>query len=260
MTAIYNSIKTAIIDDDEEFLFSLKEHLSFYPEIELLGCATKYKQAKSIIQNEQLELLFLDVEMPVKNGFELLEETRKAGKVNFNVVFYTAYDKYVIQALRESAFDYILKPVKPEELKNAIERHKHHRKTQKKQGLLPGKQTVSDIISMPTPTGIRFMDKDTILLFQCTAESLFDKKCWSALLTDRNQIKLGTGTCAKDILDFADSKKFVRVSQSVIVNINYLAAIEFKTRECLLVPPFNDIRIIASRSNMSEIREKFDLL
>ena len=260
MTPPCNSIKTAIIDDDEEFLFSLKEHLSLYPEIELLGCATKYKQAKSIIQNEQLELLFLDVEIPVKNGFEILEEARKAGKVNFNVVFYTAYDKYVIQALRESAFDYILKPVKPEELKNAIERHKHYRKTQMKQRLLPGKQTASDIISMPTPTGIRFLDKDTILLFQCSSENLFDKKYWSAVLTDRNQIRLRAGTCAKDILDFVDSKKFIRVSQSVIVNVNFLAAIEFKTRECLLIPPFNDFNIVASRSNMAEIREKFDLL
>jgi len=260
MTATCNSIKTAIIDDDEEFLFSLKEHLSFYPEIELLGCATKYKQAKSIMQNELLELLFLDVEMPVKNGFELLEEVRKAQTVNFNVVFYTAYDKYVIQALRDSAFDYILKPVKPEELKNAIERHKQDRKSTVKQGLLPEKQTFSDIISMPTPTGIRFMDKDAILLFQCSSENVFDKKYWSAMLTDRYQIRLRAGTCAKDILDFVDSKKFIRVSQSVIVNVNYLAAIEFKTRECLLVPPFNDISIIASRSNLSEIREKFDLL
>ena len=260
MIATCNSIQTAIIDDDEEFLFSLKEHLSFYPEIELLGCATKYKQAKSIMQNEQLELLFLDVEMPVKNGFELLEEARKARPVNFNVIFYTAYDKYVIQALRESAFDYILKPVKPQELKNAIERHKQQRKSPLKYEAATGKKAVSDIISMPTPTGIRFMDKDTILLFQCTSENLFDKKCWSALLTDRNQIKLRIGTCAQDILEFVDSKKFIRVSQSVIVNVNYLAAIEFKSRECLLVPPFNYIRIIASRSNMSEIRENFDLL
>ncbi len=260
MTATCKGIKTAIIDDDEEFLFSLKEHLSFYPEIELLGCATKYKQAKFLMQNEQLELLFLDVEMPVKNGFELLEDVRKERTVNFNVIFYTAYDKYVIQALRQSAFDYILKPVKPEELKNAVERHKQHRKSSMKHGLFPLRQSFSDIISMPTPTGIRFMDKDTILLFQCSSENLFEKKTWSAMLTDRNQIKLRTGTCAKDILDFVDSKKFIRVSQSVIVNVNYLAAIEFKTREILLAPPFNDINIIASRSNMAEIREKFDML
>ena len=260
MTATCNLIKTAVIDDDEECLFSLKEHLSFYPEIELLGCASNYKQAKSIMQNDQLELLFLDVEMPGKTGFELLGEARKSGKANFNVVFYTAYDKYVVQALRESAFDFILKPVKPEELKNAVDRHKQQRKSLNNKELPHSKPKISDIISMPTATGIRFMEKDNILLFQCSSESLFDKKCWSAVLTDRNQIKLRTGTCAKDILDFIGSKKFLRVSQSVIVNVNFLATIEFKTRQCLLVPPFNDITIVASRSNMAEIRGRFDLL
>jgi two-component system LytT family response regulator len=260
MTAPCNSIKTAIIDDDEEFLFSLKEHLSFYPEIELLGCATKYKQAKSILQNELLELVFLDVEMPVKNGFELLEEAHKAGKVNFNVVFYTAYDKYVIQALRQSAFDYILKPVKPEELKNAIERYKLQRISIKKPSLTLEKQILSDIIALPAPTGIRFTDKNNILLFQCSNEGLFEKKYWTVLLTDRTQIKLRSGTSAKDIIDFVGHTKFIRVNQSFIVNINYLAAIEYKSRECQLLPPFNDIVIIASRSSLSEIREKFDIL
>ena len=260
MTATCYPIKTAIIDDDEEFLFSLKEHLSFYPEIELLGCTTKYKQAKSIMQNEQLELLFLDVEMPVKNGFEMLEEARKAQTVNFNVIFYTAYDKYVIQALRESAFDYILKPVKPEELKNAIERYKLQRISTQKPSLSLGKQILSDIIALPAPTGIRFTDKNNILLFQCGSEGLFEKKYWTVMLTDRTQIKLRSGTSAKDIIEFVGDTKFIRVSQSFIVNLNYLAAIEYKSRECQLLPPFNDMVIIASRSSMAEIREKFDLL
>lgn len=253
-------INTAIIDDEEEFLFSLKEHLTFYPEIEIIGCASKTKQARCLLQDDRLDLVFLDIEMPVKNGFELLQEARKSGKVNFSVVFYTAYDKYVIQALRESAFDYILKPVRPEELKNAVERYKLEKKSLQKPVAPFVKKGLTDIIALPCPTGIRFIDKDNILLFQCGSGGLLEKRCWSALLTDRALVKLRSGTAAKDIMEFVGDTKFVRVNQAFIVNVNYLAAIEYKSRECQLLPPFNDLIIIASRSNISEIRERFDIL
>lgn len=252
-------IKTAIIDDDEGFLFSLKEHLSFFPEVELKGLASKYKQARKVLENEDLDLVFLDVEMPVRNGFELLQETRLAGNTNFKVVFYTAYDKYLIHALRENAFDYILKPVKHDELTAIIERFKSQNNDQQKLALPVFALGLAEIISLPTATGIRFLDKNSILFFECSSESIFDKKSWKAVLTDRSQIKLRTSTSAKDILEFMDSK-FMRINPSCIVNISFLSAIEFSTRTCQLLPPFNDITIIASRSNMSEIREKFDVL
>jgi two-component system, LytTR family, response regulator len=260
MTKSFDKINTVIIDDEEDFIFSLKEHLSFYTEIEICGCATKYKQAKSLMKNDKIDLVFLDIEMPVKNGFEILQEARSEGNANFSVIFYTAYDKYAIQALRESALDYILKPLIPEELKNAIERFKEQRNSLQKPALAPEKNNGTEIISLPAPTGIKFLDKNNILLFQCISKNVCEKKSWTALLTDRSQIKLCTGTSAQDIIDFAGATKFIRINQSFIVNVNYLCNIEYKTRECHLLPPFDDIAIIASRANMSEIKEKFDLL
>lgn len=254
-----SKIKTAIIDDDEGFLFSLKEHLSFFPEIELKGLASKYKQAQKVLENEDLDLVFLDVEMPVRNGFELLQETRLAGNTNFKVVFYTAYDKYLIHALRENAFDYILKPVKHDELTAIIERFKSQNNSHQKLALPAFALGLTEIVSLPTATGIRFLDKNNILYFQCTCPSIFEKKGWQAVLTDRTQIKLRTSTSAKDILEFM-GLRFMRINPSYILNVNFLSAIEFSTRACQLLPPFNDITIIASRSNMTEIREKFDVL
>lgn len=260
MTTVSDRINVAIIDDDEGFLLALRDKLSLYPEIEIIGCATKYKQAKSILQNEKLDLLFLDIEMPGKNGFELLQESRKAGKDNFSVIFHTAFDKYAIQALQESAIDYILKPVKTVELKNAIERFKQQRKSLSKPIVTPVKNAAADVIALPASTGLRFMDKDNILLFYWSSGSLFEKKCWYAILTDRTEIKLRTGTSAKDIIGFVGDKKFIRINQAYLVNTNYLSSIEYSTRECQLLPPFNDITLIASRSSMAEIREKFDIL
>ena len=69
-----SKIRTIIIDDNKEFLDSLKDNLELIPEIELVGWATRYFQAKKIIQEKKPELVFLDVEMPNKNGFELLNE------------------------------------------------------------------------------------------------------------------------------------------------------------------------------------------
>jgi two-component system LytT family response regulator len=259
MTAI-PKIKTAIIDDDEGFLSSLKDHLSFFPEIELQGFATKYKQACKVLENDQLDLVFLDVEMPVKSGFELLHETRMAGNTNFKVVFYTAYDKYLINALRESAFDYLLKPIKHDELTRVVERFKYQNMQPQKAVVQAIDSRLSEIISLPTSTGIRFVDKNSIVLFECSSESLFEKKGWKAILTDRTTLKLRTSTSANDILNFMGNSKFMRINPNSILNISFLSAIEFATRKCELLPPFNDFKIIASRSNMSEIREKFDVL
>jgi two-component system LytT family response regulator len=253
-------IKTAIIDDEETYLFSLIEHLSLYPEIELQAFASKYKQAKKVLENNQLDLVFMDIEMPSKNGFELLNETRLAGNSNFKVVFYTAYDKYLMQALRESAFDYLIKPVKPEELKLVIERYKTQHNLQPKLVTTHSLSQLSEIISLPTPTGIRFLEKNSIVYFECTSDSIFDKKCWQAVLYDQSTLKLRTNTVAKEIIDFVGPAKFMRINPTFIVNINYLSTIEFSTRICQLLPPFNKLNIVVSRSNMAEIREKFDVL
>ena len=257
------TIKAVIIDDDKECIFSLKEHLSLFPEIELQGFASHYSKAVNLITKTTPDLVFLDVEMPGKNGFELLNDVRNVQKTNFKVIFYTAYDKYMVKALRESAFDYILKPIDPKELRNSIERFKSVRhipaKTPSIQTLsyLPGAQ---DIISLPTNTGLKFMNKNAVVLFQCLKESFTDKPCWKVVLNDQSLVKLRIGTTANEILDYMGNNLFVQINQSTILNMNYLFEIEYKTRDCLLVPPFNCFQLTVSRIQMSELKDKFDLL
>ena len=255
-----DKIQTAIIDDDEEFVFALKEHLGFFPEIQLQGCASKYNQSRTLLLKDNLELVFMDIEMPVKSGFELLDEVRKLRKQMFSVVFYTAFDKYMIQGLRESAFDYMLKPVKPEDLKLVIDRFKQRRKIDQPVSFTPVSQGITEIISLPTPIGLRFMDKNNIVLLQCTKEQTNDKPVWKAILTDMSEVKLRTGTTAKDILDLMGKTKFIQINQSAILNLNYLGSIEFKTRDCQLIPPFTGIKLVASRTHLYDLRNKYDTL
>lgn len=256
-----DKIQTAIIDDDEEFVFALKEHLGFFPEIQLQGCASKYNQSKTLLLKDDLDLVFMDIEMPVKSGFELLEEARKSRKQMFSVVFYTAFDKYMIQGLRESAFDYILKPVKQEDLKNVIDRFKLKRKNEQPVvSFTPVYQGFTEIISLPTPIGLRFMDKNNIVLLQCTKEQTNDKPAWKAILTDTSEVKLRAGTTAKEIIELLGNRMFIQVNQSAILNLNYLGSIEFKTRECQLIPPYNGVKLQASRTHLVELRSKYDTL
>jgi two-component system LytT family response regulator len=257
------TIKTVIIDDSIANINSLKEHLSIYPEIELQGFATQYTKAINLITKSTPDLVFLDIEMPGKNGFELLTDARRAQKANFKVIFYTAYDKYMVTALRESAFDYILKPLDPKELRTAIERFKEVKRMPVKTTPAPIATIVPGsygIISLPTNTGLRFMNKNAVVLFQCLKESLTEKPCWKALLNDQSYVRLRTGTTANEILDYMGIHLFVQINQSSIININYLYGIEYKTHDCLLVPPFKNIQLTASRTQLSELKEKFDQL
>jgi len=258
-------IRTVIIDDNKEFTFHLREHLSFFPEIELVGEANKYDKAVKLLSVEKPDLVFLDIEMPYKNGFELLREVRAGGGVtNFTVIFCTAYDKYILQALHESALDYILKPVANDELQDAIDRYKKNKQRTKLSEIpipqfqrLPG---LPEMASLPTGTGIKFIDKNGIVAFQCKKESGRKKPIWTAMLNDFSEFKLRTGITSREICDIMNPSRFIPINQSVIVNLSYLAAIEFKSRDCILIPPYDELRFTVSRSQLAELREKFDLM
>ena len=254
-------IQVAIVDDNKEFLESLKYHLQFFPEVEICGTAYQYKQAKDLLLNEKPDLVFLDIEMPCKNGFELLDEVRKKGST-FSVIFYTAYDKYMIQALRESAFDYILKPVTTDELKNAIERFKAQRNEPTSLTPLPlyqGIQGTPEIIALPSNLGLKFIDKNRILLFRCISGGLLEKSLWEVLLTDYTTLKLGATTTADRIVQLMNKDRFLQINQSCIINLNYLNMVEFKTRNCLLIPPFDNLELTVSRTHLSKLREEFEI-
>lgn len=102
--------KVVIVDDDEIAADNLALELKAKPEFSVEGVARNARLAKRLIDKVHPELLFLDVEMPDMTGMELLQDIRDSIVWNMRVVFYTAYDKYMIQAIRESAFDYLLKP------------------------------------------------------------------------------------------------------------------------------------------------------
>lgn len=113
-------MRAIIVEDSRLARVELKELLTVHPEIELLGEAENADVAQEMIEKEEPDLIFLDINMPGRNGFELLESLEYVPQV----IFTTAYDEYAIKSFEFNALDYLLKPLKADRLAQAIEKVK----------------------------------------------------------------------------------------------------------------------------------------
>ena len=115
-------IKAIIIDDERLARNELKKLLSDFPEIEVVAEAANANEGMEKIDNLGPELIFLDIQMPGKTGFEMLAEMDRTP----NVIFTTAYDEYALKAFEVNALDYLLKPIEPKRLADAIQKLQNH--------------------------------------------------------------------------------------------------------------------------------------
>jgi two-component system LytT family response regulator len=115
-----DTYKTIIIDDERLAREEVKRALENYPDFEIIGEANNVDKAKKLIENTQPDIIFLDIHMPKKSGFDLLEELGTVPEV----VFTTAYDQYAVKAFEVNALDYIVKPIREERFAKTIEKIK----------------------------------------------------------------------------------------------------------------------------------------
>src|SRR5215470_19809074 len=165
-------IKAILIDDEVHCLDTLSMLLTDYcPEVQVMERCMSAKQALIAIEKHQPTLIFLDIEMPAMNGFELLEQFTE---IPFAVIFTTSYDQYAIKAIRFSALDYLLKPIDPKELVVAIhkvEAHKTPPSAEQFQMLLnqiQHKEKGFTKIAVPTFEGYELIPIDQVL--RCEAD------------------------------------------------------------------------------------------
>ena len=113
-------IKAIIIDDELNSLQNLQQKLEgFCPDINIIATAQKPEEGLLLLKQHQPDVVFLDIEMPKMSGFRMLEEL---GEYDFDIIFTTAYNHYSIDAIRISAFDYLVKPIGIEDLQQAVGR------------------------------------------------------------------------------------------------------------------------------------------
>ncbi|MFL9483536.1 LytR/AlgR family response regulator transcription factor [Chitinophagaceae bacterium LWZ2-11] len=239
-------IKTIIVDDEVYACQALATLLSRHcPEVEIIAMCNTAKDAAKAIKELKPQLVFLDIEMPYMNGFDLLEIL---APVQFDFIFTTGYDQYAIKAIRFSALDYLLKPVDVEELKNAvrkvIERNAQAMPQQLDILLAKLNQPASGIhrIALPTLEGLQMLPVDTILY--CTSNSNY------TIITLKDNHKLTISRTLKEIEEMLEDYHFLRVHHSCLVNLNEVRKYTRGEGGSLLMSDGSTVDVSRSRKEM----------
>lgn len=214
-------MRVAIIDDEVHCVEGLVLHLmSKFPETEIVFKGTKPEDALLSLSDANPELLFLDVEMPGMNGFELLEQL---GNDSFDVIFTTAYSQYAAQAFKAKAVNYLLKPIDELELQAAVLQWKEEREMKnnlssdkikellvymKREGILKNK------IAVPFSDGFEFIETNEILY--CQSQNNY------TLLFTIDKRKLMLSKTLKEFERLLDKYFFLRIHKSFLINPNYI--------------------------------------
>jgi len=209
-------IKAVCIDDEMHCLKTLTMLLKEYcPDVEVMDKCNDAETGIRAIEKHKPELVFLDIEMPAMNGFELLE---KIPEVNFELIFTTSYDKYALKAIHFSALEYLLKPIDGEELQKAVQkaaRRLQHPLSQQIEILfqklhsLPG---AMHKLAVPTMEGLQMISIDSII--NCTSDGNY------TIFILKNKQKLISSRTLKEIEEMLEDHSFFRVHHSHLVNLN----------------------------------------
>jgi two-component system, LytTR family, response regulator len=209
-------IKAVIIDDESYCSELLSIMLGMdCQDIEVVAICPNAIEGMATIQRLKPELVFLDVEMPKMNGFEMLE---KLQGVNFHLIFTTSYDHYAVKAIRFSALDYLLKPIDREELTNAVAkvRQKMHAPLPQQLEILMEKIKQPAItltkIALPTIDGLQLIFIDDII--RCGSDDNY------SFIWLKNGKKLLVTRSLKEMEEMLEYHSFLRVHRSYIVNLN----------------------------------------
>ncbi len=213
-------LKAVIIDDEQDSRTILANYLGKYcKDVEVLGFGDSVKTGIVAIEEYQPDVIFLDIEMPYGNGFDLLESIEQ---INFEIVFVTAYDNYAVKALNRSAAYYILKPIDIDDLINAVERIKQNISENEVQQHakillenLGNKGHKVQKIILPTMEGFELINSDEILY--CEAEDNFTQ----FYFTDQRKPLLICRTL-KFYEQALEDLGFLRIHRSYLVNLNFV--------------------------------------
>lgn len=206
-----------IIDDEAKGRMALKQKLQDYcKEVQVAGEAENGETGIKLIEKIKPDIVFLDIEMPRMDGFEMLH---RLPEKNFHLIFTTAYDQYAIKAIKYAAFDYLLKPVDIEELKMAIAKIHSQKQpyTDKKLTLLDQNlhsKNAFNKIAISTLDGLLFFEIKDIV--QLEANSNY------TTLHFVNGAKLVASKTLKDFEELLPTDIFFRVHHSHLINLNYI--------------------------------------
>lgn len=246
-------LRAILIDDENECLDSLSFDLkSHCPQVDIIEKCKGGKDGVKAIHRHKPDLVFLDIDMPFINGFDVLE---MVPNIDFEVIFTTAYDKYALQAFKISAVDFLLKPIDTKELKESItkvELLKEKGNAQKQISFLI--QQLKDLesnnvkkIALPTFDGLEFINLEDIIY--CQSDGAYS----NVYFTD------GTKLYISKTLRYLESAlcdfHFFRVHNSFIINLHYIK--KYSKTDGGLIIMTNGANVKVSRSKKEELLRLF---
>lgn len=240
-------LKAIIVEDEQISREILRNYLGKYcPNVTLLGEAENIDEAYQLIQKHELDLVFLDVEMPFGNAFDLLEKVENR---TFETVFVTAYDHYAIEALNNHASYYLLKPISIDELikaVNIVSEIKEKENELQHQILAPKTKSAEGKITIPQQDGFEVLNIDDIVF--CKADDNYTE------IHLANSKKLVSKTL-KYFEEALTEYTFARIHKSYLVNVN--AITKYKKGKGGSVIVSNGKEILVSASQKSNLLSYF---
>jgi len=246
--------KTLVIDDEQLARQRLIRLLGGYDNFDIIGEAINGQDGLEKIEKLQPELIFLDIEMPVYNGFEMLSKLKHQPKV----VFTTAYDQYAIKAFEEDSIDYLLKPVEVERLEKTI------KKLQQTQfsppANLPLEALMKQLLVKKDVKTLTVKIGDKILLIKLDIIIYIE--------AEEKYVFLHTTDGKKHLTDFTISSleeklpdQFIRIHRSYIINSDYIKEIRksFNGAFVFVMNNAENTRLTSSRSNGEMLRERLNM-
>ena len=262
-----DKIKVVIVDDEPQSILKLEDDLAALDDFEVIATSSSAMSAKTLVMSMQPDVLFIDVEMPGQTGFEVLQSLRDEMPMDLIVVFYSAFNKYMIDALRASAFDFLLKPYQQEELELIVGRIRQkmeggegasssssYQNSQNLTGLNGLLGTSGKRLAVQTISGLLMVKPDDV--FCCVFDE--DTHLWHLRLANGQIHKLKKQTTAKSVLSLSPS--LVQIRQDCIINLDYLISIENYTLRCIFSPPFDQEEVFISRRCYKAVKEKLEIL
>jgi len=243
-------LKAILIDDEQDSVSLLQLQLQKHcPQISTIHVYNNPVKALAEIELLQPDILFLDIEMPEMNGFQLLE---KLVPLKFKVIFITAYNQYAIRAFRFNALDYLVKPVSTEDLVEAVEKVlAQPNMNQQQLGSMQKQMNGEPInkIAVTTHGGVSFINLSDIVYAE--ANSNYSK----FMLTDGSNFVISK--TLKDIQDILEERHFFRIHRQYIINLNKVK--HFNKVDCILTMD-NKAELPVARIQKDKLIEKFGWL
>lgn len=245
-------LKAILIDDEPDCVRLLAHELATHcPNVQVIGQTTSSEDGLRQIQVLRPDVVFLDIEMPRMNGFQLLE---KLGDISFSLIFVTAYNEFAVKAFRFSALDYLLKPIDTLDLQVAVRKAEQQQRVDGRQIELLRSQLhnhhVADKIAVPYQQGVIFLPVSDILY--CESDSNYTK-----VIATQNRHYLLTRTL-RDVQEVLEERNFLRVHRQYVVNLDHIKL--FMKGEGAYLVMTNDVSIPVARNQKEKLVQRFGWL